>query len=113
MSQPTFPTFINFLAATRKPMLIPFGLFSPNQDTSWIASVAAGGANLTPVNLTPAPDGANAIFTVPTTIIGGVAIYRNGVLQDPLLSYSIVGQSVTFNASNIPAPFDDLQALVS
>jgi len=97
-------------------MLIPSMYFSPTQDTAWIFSVN-GPANQTAVNLIGTLDGTNAIFTVPGSIIAGVSIYRNGVLQnsstltDP--SYTLVGNTVTFNASNVPQPGDDLLCIVS
>lgn len=117
MAQVPFPQFANFTAATRKALLIPFNFFSPNQETSWIAGLPASGVSLTPVNLTGTLDGVNAVFTVPGTITGGVAIYRNGVLLDPVAganqAYTISGNTVTFNAANVPQVGDDLQALVS
>ncbi len=113
MPGPIFPQFTNFLAASRKPMLISSGYFSPNDSTSWIYAPPSSGGAGPPQNLTGTVDGANTVFTVPTTIVNGVAIYRNGVLQDPLVSYSITGQTVTFNSQNIPQTGDDLQCIVS
>ena len=37
-----FGKLVNFQAAERKPMLIPFGLFNPQDNLSFIASVSSG-----------------------------------------------------------------------
>lgn len=110
MVQPPFPQFVNFLAATRKPMLIPAMYFSPGDNISFIWAVP-GTSTGAPVALTGTIDGFNRVFTVPGLIVNGAAIYRNGLLQDPALSYSIVGQTVTFN--DAPIAGDDLMTIVS
>lgn len=115
MPQGPIGTLSNFTAATRKPFLIPFGFFSPGDNISWIyAPGGAGGisVDLTPVNMTGTIDGVNAAFTVPLPIVNGVAIFRNGDLQSASLAYSIVGQVVTFNGSNIPQIGDSLQCVL-
>lgn len=102
----------NYTAADRKPNLIYFGNFSPGDNLGFIASSeAVNGAQQ--VTLTGTVDGTNRVFTVPITIPNHAQIYRNGVLQDPALSYAISGTTVTFNVGVVPQVGDDLQAVVS
>jgi hypothetical protein len=103
---------VNFTASGRKGSLIPFGLFSPDDNLGFIYSITSGTGG-TPQPLTGTINGVNRIFTTPTAVINGLAVYRNGILQDPALSYSLSGNTVTFNAANIPQTGDDLVAIVS
>lgn len=113
MAQAPFPQLVNFVAASRKPALIPSNYFSPGDSVSWIWAPAAsgGGVDVTPVTLVGVVDGVNRIFVVPTTILTGAAVLRNGVVQIPTTSYSLIGQTVTFVSA--PQVGDDLQAIVS
>jgi len=111
---PPANVFVNFEASSRKPMLIPFGLFSPTDNLGFIYTIpSAGGTGGSPQPMIGTIDGVNAVFTTPVTVINGAAIYSNGILQDPSLSYTLVGSTVTFNAANIPQPGDDLSGIIS
>lgn len=109
--QPSWGSLVSFTAALRKPLLIPSGYFSPNQDTGWIWSIPT--ANGTPVTLTGTVDGVNTVFTSSITITNGIAIFRNGVLQQPGVMYSTSGSNtITFIFPYIPQTGDQLQAFV-
>jgi len=104
---------VNFVAASRKSRLIPSGYFSPNDSTNWIWDISSSGGGIpNPVTPTGAIDGVNAVFVSPTAPTVGLAVFRNGILQDPALSYTLVGSTITFNAANIPQVGDDLMVLV-
>ena len=102
----------NFSAGLRKPALKQFGLFSPNDNLGFIAGIGVT-VNFEPVNLTGTIDGVNAVFTIPGTPTGTVAIFKNGVMQDPAVHYTLAVSTVTFNGLYIPQPGDDLQAIFS
>ena len=102
----------NFSAGLRKPALKQFGLFSPNDNLGFIAGIGVT-VNFAPANLIGTVDGVNAVFTLPGTPTGTVAIFRNGQLLDPAIYYTLSGSTVTFNGLYIPQPGDDLQALFS
>lgn len=104
---------VNFTAAGRKGLLEPFGLMSPNDNLGFIYSIPSSGTGGSPQALVGTINGVNAVFTTPIAVVNGVSVYRNGVLQDPTSSYSLTGNTVTFNASNIPQTGDDLMAIVS
>lgn len=93
-----FGQLANFTAGYRKRFLIPFGLFSPNDNIGFIASIDPG-QMATP---TGTVDGNNAIFTVPTTTGLINNVYRNGVLQVPGIHYTLVSGTITFIAPYIP-----------
>lgn len=95
--------FTNFTAAERKPGLIPFNYFGPNDSISWIQGMPA--AALTA--LSGAIDGSNAVFTAsgpPGEVL------KNGVVQELGVMYTVSGQTVTFIDPFIPQPGDYLQA---
>jgi hypothetical protein len=108
-----FP-FVNFLAATRKPMLIPFNYFSPDDSISWIQSVPSSVDYVTTA-MTGTINGINTVFTIPGIFSSVIAVVRNGVVLDPSRAYSVSGSTVTFstNPAYIPQSGDDLMAIVS
>jgi hypothetical protein len=109
MSSPIFPQFVNFLAASRKAMLISSGYFSPNDIISFIWAPAISGQFAT---LQGTLDGANKVFVSPVQVgTGTILVFRNGILQDPALSYSVTGSTITFVQA--PLPGDDLIAVVN
>ena len=110
---PPANVLVNFEAASRKNSLIPFGLFSPGDNLGFIYSVPSTGSGGSPQPLVGTIDGSNRVFTTPVPVVNGAAIFRNGICQDPALSYSLVGNVVTFNVLNIPQVGDDLMAIVS
>lgn len=109
----SYPLY-NFTAATRKPNLIPFGYFSPGDNVSFIASSAAG-INFSQTRLVGTIDGVNNIFTIGIPFTSVIAILRNGIVLDPLVSYALAGITVTFTDSSpyIPQVGDDLGAIIT
>lgn len=100
----------NFLMAGRKSNLIPFGLFSPDDNLDFIYNPGTVGIG-TPVQLTGTINGINTVFVSPLTINTGIEVFLNGLYQDPFSSYSVSGNTVTLVAP--PRVGDTLQALVS
>jgi len=110
---PPANVLVNFTAAGRKARLIPSGYFSPNDNINFIWDIAnSSGGFPNPVTPTGTIDGVNAVFVSPTAPTVGLAVFRNGLLQDPAISYTLVGSTITFNAANIPQVGDDLMVLV-
>ena len=109
---PPYNVFVNFTASSRKSSLVPFGLFGPDDNLAFIYNVGSGTGGA-PVALVGTINGVNAVFTTPTAVVSGVVVFRNGLVQDPALSYSLVANTITFNAANIPQTGDDLVCIVS
>ena len=74
----------NFEAASRKPNLIPFGMFSRGTDLSWIA--ANGGVSEF-LSVTGSIDGVNKTFYV-TTPLPECWIFNGGLLMTEGVDYS-------------------------
>jgi hypothetical protein len=109
--QPSFGYLVNLTAALRKNLLIPSGFFSPNDNTSFIWSPSTVSAN--PVALNGTIDGTNAIFTTANAIVNGIAVFKNGLLQEPGVMYNVSGSNtITFVSGYIPEPGDYLQAVL-
>ena len=103
--------FVNYTAALRKPLLVAFGMFNTADSLAFIYSIGSS-APFTPVPLIGTIDGSNAVFTTPTAVTGGCAVFRNGICQDPAISYTLSGSTITFNSQNIPQVGDDLFAII-
>lgn len=109
-----FGKLANFGATLRKPMLIPFGLFSPNDNISFLPDLPGVSQAFTPT-LT-APDGTRTTFQ-----FAGLPAYLvwNGVDQFQNTGYTITGPvsgiyTATFTdyQGNVltPSPTDDIRA---
>lgn len=106
MPGPNWGTLANFTGALRKKLLIPFGLFSPNDNLGFLMTVDAA-AQLT---VTGTVDGVNAVFTIPATTGLLYQIYKNGVLQEPNVMYTLVGNTITFLDPYVPQVGDHILA---
>lgn len=105
---PPLNQLVNFLAASRRTRLIPFGLFGPgNNITSAIYDIA--GAQFTALTVSGTIDGVNAVFTLSDTPLN-LDLYKNGVLQLSPTMYTLAGNVVTFTSNFIPSPGDYLSA---
>ena len=85
---------VSFVAGLRKPALIPFGYFSPNDNISFIAGV--GSSAPTPYFPTQAPGGivASATNTFTFTFSPGAIVY-NGTTLFPPTDFTVSGVTVT------------------
>lgn len=104
---------VNFLGASRKPMLKPFGLFSPLDSVEFLASVDAVPEALT---LTPTPDGVTTLFVGSFsnggTVTASMQLFRNGVLQKLGVQYSIPSRTqIQFIAPFVPQADDYFQVI--
>lgn len=106
------PDFANFQAADRKRNLVNFGLFPQAYDLSWIRDNS--GAQL--VTLTPTPDGATTDFTfsMPAGFVGAtITLFRNGLLQELGIHYTISGKTILFIPPYQPLVDDYFQAFAT
>ena len=79
---------VSFTASERKPDLIPFGYFSPNDNLGFIADSVANGA---PLVITGVQNGVNTHFTV----MGMQSLYFNGLRLKANFDYTYVGINLT------------------
>jgi hypothetical protein len=74
-----------------------------------------GGAPVTQENmLSGTINGSNAVFTLNQIPTHGIAIFKNGMLQDPGSTNDYVWDgnvTITFDAGNIPQPGDVVAAI--
>lgn len=102
--------FKNFLAASRKPNLIPFNLMPNGADLSWIAAYPLLPPLETP---TGTQDGVNPTFTVSGQFVD-VWLFKNGMLLMQGVDYTFNGNTgtITFLAGSIPIVSDQIRAAV-
>lgn len=110
-----FARLQNFTAAMRLRLLVPFGLFSPNDNLGFIDSINTAQA----LTLSPTPNGINSAFTISSSNVPSgvfptdVKILRNGVMQLPGTHYTITPGSniITFPAGFTPQSDDYYQVI--
>lgn len=109
-----FGQLVSFTGSLRKALLIPFGLFSPNDNLGFLADAPLGTSAMVNATLTPSPDGVQTVFTITATGVtfgtSGVGIFRNGVLQKAGVNYTLSGSTITWISPFIPASDDYFQA---
>ena len=100
--------FQNFMAASRKPNLKPFGLMAQSQDLTWIISYYAV---LQLVSLAGTQDGTNAVFTLSAAPGNGSIVFVNGIGLYEGVAYTRSGTGITFSAGYAPQSTDVLRVL--
>lgn len=99
--------FKNFKAASRKPNLIPFGMFPRGANLAWLANYAT----LPPLETPDGDlDGVNDTFTVNGQFFEAW-VFLNGQMLTQGVDYTFNGDTgtITFLAGSIPQPTDVLR----
>jgi hypothetical protein len=102
--------FYNFLAASRKSNLKPFGIFQDGSDINWIASADPGDFVL--VSLIGTMDGVNATFVLPSLVKRLVMIFKQGLTLYEGVHFNRDHSTITFLPGNIPQPGNLIRALI-
>lgn len=104
-------TFNNFLASSRRPFLVPFGLFPSGSDLSWIASYGSVPPMVTPSGTV---DGVNATFSTGVPF-SDAWVFLNGQLQTPGVDYTVdpTGGLIVFQSASVPRTGDKVLAMVN
>lgn len=102
--------FKSFLAASRKPNLVPFGLMPNGSDLSWVAAYPLIPPLETPVGT---QNGVNPTFTVSGQFVD-IWLFKNGLLLTQGVDYTFNGNTgtITFLTGSIPIVSDQVRAAV-
>jgi hypothetical protein len=114
MSAAHWGQLVNFEASLRKPALVDFGLFSPDDNLAFIASLPSTGAGQYSTEqgtITGTINGVNLVFSLPLGVTP-ITVFRNGVLMTQGTDVTVVTHTITFNAGQTPQAGDIITAYV-
>ncbi len=99
-----------FTASARKPVLVSFGLLSQNDPL--LLAINYPTYSPTYATVSGTIDGTNRVFTLPTAP-NSLQLYVRGLFQNPAISYSLSGNTITFVNGAQPSVGSDIVAIVS